>query len=48
MRDSQDNLVKYSVIIIISIILILFMIICAKAGLSAGSALGELIYNIKH
>lgn len=48
MQISKDSLVKYSVIIIIGIVLVLFMVICANFGLAVGSTLGELIYNLKH
>lgn len=46
--NHENRLVKYSVICIISLILIVFFIISIKFCFSAGSALGELIYNIKH
>lgn len=48
MYNSQDDLVKYSVITIIGVILLVFLIICIKSGYSFGSALGEFIYNLKH
>lgn len=46
--NNNDLIEKRSVIIILSIIGLVFLVICAKSGYSMGEVLGELIYNLKH
>ena len=48
MQNNNEKLVKNSVMIIISLIIIIFFVICLKSGFLLGSAIGELIYNLKH
>lgn len=44
----DGKLVDIMVKIIICAIFLIFFVICIKFGYSVGSAIGELIYNIKH
>lgn len=47
-KIDKDVLAKFVASLIIGLILLGFMLICLKFGLTVGSAIGELVYNIQH